>query len=363
MNIYFSENFRKLRKEHSITQEALADFLGVSFQAVSKWERGDSYPDIEMLPEIAGYFGISVDDLLGVNRAQNEKEILNIIEEYDNLTDSAVKHGIITAAKEKYPNDFRIQLRYMADLAFRNNGRDFKEQLPKIKAIYANIQNNCRIDTIRICAKRYLAAYYNTLAYYEDSGITHEDCEAILKEMPYMRDGQEFLRSYLHPHGTDEQKAYSMEAVDETIGLLCAGLAHLFGVTDEEHDADILIAARKAEIEMLNLFYDESNYGSAWRNMIYAYGYIGYLYVKKGDYIKGLQYFKKEAELARRFDSLDRITVLHSMFFEGKEFDKHTLGSTFVASSSVKTLLEEKYPLPDEFKALPEFQQILQELK
>ena len=49
MNIYFSENIKQLRKERDLTQEALADFLGVSFQAVSKWERGESYPDIEIL--------------------------------------------------------------------------------------------------------------------------------------------------------------------------------------------------------------------------------------------------------------------------------------------------------------------------
>ena len=184
MNIYFSEIFKQLRKERDLTQEALADYLGVSFQAVSKWERGESYPDIEMLPEIAVYFGVSVDELLGVNRAQNEQEILSIIEEYDNLTDSATKHEIIMDAKEKYPNDFRIQLRYMADLAFRNNGRDFKEQLPKIKAIYTNIQNNCRVDSIRICSKRYLAAYYSTLSEYENSGITFDDCKRIIDEMP-----------------------------------------------------------------------------------------------------------------------------------------------------------------------------------
>ena len=363
MNIYFSENIKRFRKERDLTQEALADFLGVSFQTISKWERGESYPDIETLPEIAGFFGISVDDLLGVNRAENEKEILGIIEEYDNLTDRELKHEIIVKATENFPNDFRIQLRYMGDLAFRHNGADYKEHLPKIKAIYSNIQNNCKVDTIRICSKRYLAAYYSTLAEYENSGITFDDCKKIIDEMPYMRDGQEFLRSYMFPHGTDEQKEYSMEAVEEAIGLLCAGLAHLFGVTDEENDADMLIAARKTEIEMLNLFYNDGNYGSAWRNIIYAYGYVGYFYVKKGDYEKGLQYFRKEAELAKHFDSLDRITVLQSIFFEGKKFDKHSLGSTFVATSSVKTLLEEKYPLPEDFKAMPEFQGIINMLQ
>ncbi len=42
MNIYFSENFKKFRKERNLTQESLADFLGVTFQAISKWERGVS---------------------------------------------------------------------------------------------------------------------------------------------------------------------------------------------------------------------------------------------------------------------------------------------------------------------------------
>ena len=86
MNIYFGENLKNLRREKNLTQEKLADFLGVSFQTVSKWERGDTYPDITMLPEIAGFFKISVDDLLGVNRAENEKEITEKLQEYDNLT-------------------------------------------------------------------------------------------------------------------------------------------------------------------------------------------------------------------------------------------------------------------------------------
>ena len=362
MNIYFSENIKRLRKQRDLTQEALADFLGVSFQAVSKWERGESYPDIEMLPEIAVHFGVSVDELLGVNRAENEKEILSIIEEYDNLSDEDEKHKIIVKAREKHPNDFRIQLRYMADLAFRNNGRDFKEQLPKIKAIYTNIQNNCRIDTIRICSKRYLASYYETLSHYENSGITYDDCEQIINEMPYMRDGQEFLRAYLYPHDTDSWKANTMEAVEEEISLLCHSISHLFDVTDENNNIDELIHGVQTEINMLNLFYDDGNYGRAWRNIIFSYGYLGYLYAKKGDYEKGVQYLRQEIDLAKQFDSLDRITVMHSAFFEGREFDKHTLGSTFVASSRVKTLLEEKYPLPDEFKATPEYQEIIETL-
>lgn len=53
MTVYFSENLKRLRKEKNITQETLADYLGVSFQAVSKWEWGETYPDITMLPALS----------------------------------------------------------------------------------------------------------------------------------------------------------------------------------------------------------------------------------------------------------------------------------------------------------------------
>ncbi|MDE6413650.1 MAG: helix-turn-helix domain-containing protein, partial [Eubacterium sp.] len=70
MNIYFSENIKSFRKQRNLTQEGLADLLGVTFQAVSKWERGESFPDITLLPVIADFFDVSIDDLLGVDKAK-----------------------------------------------------------------------------------------------------------------------------------------------------------------------------------------------------------------------------------------------------------------------------------------------------
>lgn len=53
MNNQFSKNLIKLRKANKLTQENLAAKLGVSFQAISKWETEQTYPDIELLPQIA----------------------------------------------------------------------------------------------------------------------------------------------------------------------------------------------------------------------------------------------------------------------------------------------------------------------
>ena len=64
----FKENFSALRKEKGLTQADVAEALHVSPQAVSKWENGDSMPDISLLPDIAQLFGVSIDALLGVEK-------------------------------------------------------------------------------------------------------------------------------------------------------------------------------------------------------------------------------------------------------------------------------------------------------
>ena len=63
--VNLSEKISSLRKAHNLTQEALGEAVGVSAQAVSKWEKGDSLPDISVIPDICKTFGISADVLLG----------------------------------------------------------------------------------------------------------------------------------------------------------------------------------------------------------------------------------------------------------------------------------------------------------
>lgn len=63
---------KQLRTAKNLTQEQLAYNLGVSAQSVSRWENDNSYPDIEFIPEIARFFGVSTDELMGVSRAFRE---------------------------------------------------------------------------------------------------------------------------------------------------------------------------------------------------------------------------------------------------------------------------------------------------
>ncbi len=74
----FNEKLRELRKARSLTQEELAEALFVSRTAISKWESGRGYPNLDSLKEISGYFSVSLDELIGteeiLSAAEDEKK-------------------------------------------------------------------------------------------------------------------------------------------------------------------------------------------------------------------------------------------------------------------------------------------------
>ena len=353
MNIYFGENLKRLRLEKNLTQEKLSDFLGVSFQSISKWERGDTYPDITMLPSIASFFNVSVDELLGVDKAKKEEDVKRLLEEHDNFTDNKLIKESIYNLKEKYPNDFRVQLRYMGYLINFDNAI---QNTKKIESLYQNIQSNCTKDHIRICAKRFYIHYLELLTRDENSDVTFEDCEAIINEMPRMRDGREMYFN-CYPENHPKRDELIQEAIEEEVFLLDNTISRY--IYDDRYSSEYRIALTEKAMEFFSFIYDDGNYGRMWRFMLYNYGHLGVRYFKLGDNTNALVSFRKMCELATKFDNMDRITTMHSVMFEGKEFDKHTLGTTYIAKMQVKELLTEKYPLSDDFKSSAEFKEII----
>ena len=85
------KEIHRLRSSRGITQEALAEALNVTPQTVSKWERGASMPDVQMLPEIAVYFGVTIDQLFAMAPQQQLERIENRI----------YSQGIIDEAEER----------------------------------------------------------------------------------------------------------------------------------------------------------------------------------------------------------------------------------------------------------------------
>lgn len=359
MNIYFGKNLKSFRLSKDLTQEKLADCIGVSFQAISKWERGEGYPDITILPVISTFFGVTIDDLLGVSRAEIEEKIVSLIEEYDNISDNELKKESLDKLIKTAPNDFRVLLR---ELSYLIHFCDHKQNLARINAIYDTIQQNCNIDRIRISATRHITYLYSALAKSNDGSFSFDDIENIIKDMPYMKDGQEFISACIYPVGHPNYYPNIQEAVEESFCLFDTSMSHYY-LYDDKFSIDYKIEMLEKCIAIKNMIYDDGNYGEQWQSVIYGYGHLGHFYFNKGDYKKALQNLKISATLAKKFDGLDRITVMHSKLFEGREFDKHKLGSNYSAGARMKYLMTEKYPLSSEFKETDEFKSIIKMLE
>ena len=125
MKITIGTNIKRLRTEKGVTQEQLAEAMNVTYAAVSKWERGETYPDITLLQPLAYYFNVSLDELVGYDREKVSEDVDRLLEEYGKtcVTDREKAGEIIADAYREYPNDYRIMDAYMWHVAgsYANN--------------------------------------------------------------------------------------------------------------------------------------------------------------------------------------------------------------------------------------------------
>jgi transcriptional regulator with XRE-family HTH domain len=88
----FSENLKRIRKENNLSQEQLAERLGVSRQSVSKWENGSAFPETDKIVQICDMFDISMDELFGVSTKTSSKDYMKGIEKYIKTFDNFDKN-------------------------------------------------------------------------------------------------------------------------------------------------------------------------------------------------------------------------------------------------------------------------------
>lgn len=102
--LYLAENLKKYRIMKNLTQEDIAEYLGITAQSVSKWEREECYPDITFLPALANIFETSIDLLLGMDTIRAEKTVYNI---HSAATDFQ-RQGDYSSAEKVYRNALLI---------------------------------------------------------------------------------------------------------------------------------------------------------------------------------------------------------------------------------------------------------------
>lgn len=103
------KKIKQLRQNKGVTQETLANALGVTYQAVSRWENGTTMPDITLLPSISIYFGVSIDDLFEFTDESQFKRIENMMNKKTMLTDVEFQNAKQFLEKQLKSNDKSIE--------------------------------------------------------------------------------------------------------------------------------------------------------------------------------------------------------------------------------------------------------------
>ncbi|MCW0882435.1 helix-turn-helix transcriptional regulator [Clostridioides difficile] len=139
MQIKIGKVIQRLRKERNLTQEQLAKFIGVSTPAVSKWESGNSYPDIELLPLLADFFNVSIDKLLNYKIDLSEEEVMKIYKELE----SGFARIEIDLSTEEPKEEFRQDL----------------ESVKKLSNMYIEKYPKSYLLKLRICSLYQMYSY------------------------------------------------------------------------------------------------------------------------------------------------------------------------------------------------------------
>lgn len=158
---------KRLRRERDITQEQLAEYLGISTGAVSQWECDRTAPDIMQLPLLANIFDVSADELLEIDVKKKDEIIKDFLHQYDVLSnkgDLMSKFNLTKEMYRKYPNDDYICEKYIWELF--NDPNYPKEPLGEevhkneLYKLCGTILERCTIQKIRYSAMSILSTLY-----------------------------------------------------------------------------------------------------------------------------------------------------------------------------------------------------------
>lgn len=181
MIINIGDNLKRLRLQKGLTQEQLAEILGVSAQAVSRWENNTSYPDITLLPGLAIFYNTSVDAIVGMDDIRKEETLRKIHGEINELVTKSQATEAIVLIRDSlkiYPNDSGLLMSLGETLAHQSD--------EAISIAQRILQSN----DVSTKAKGTTSA--NLLFLYLRSGM-HDKANALIRSLPHIWESREIL--------------------------------------------------------------------------------------------------------------------------------------------------------------------------
>ena len=322
MQLNLGKRIRELRKRDGVTQETLAEALGVTSQAVSRWEANGSYPDMEMVPAIANYFGVSIDELFGYDN-NRETKINCILEKVNSFgikgrSDDAWVEECLFVLREglaEFPKNERLMLA-LADTLSEAGWRTHKEQLCYDEEGFIRYdydyhkKNEYWSEAIKICEhlvgnaddNRIVTEAITLLVFLHRNLGENDKAVNYAKMMPTLDNCQEILLA----SATDgKQQAqfvgdFLLKAAEAFSEQLIYGLM----ANRNHYNSDMPIEKIKGVIALFELICDDGNLGPYHSSVVKLYLYLSRVQWERGYRDDAFTSLDEALKHAKKFDAI-----------------------------------------------------------
>ncbi len=291
MDIIIGEKLRALRREKDMTQAELAEKLNVSVQAISKWERNEGYPDITMLPHLARFFDVSIDELMGMGKSRMQEKINAYKEKshmYRNQGETEKVVALWEKALEEFPADVEVKTELMNALF----SKDMKNE--RIITLGEELLNEPKIGKHRDTVVQILTYVYNRKGDKEKAREYAGSAHSVHTSREYLLvailDGEEgALRAQWN--------------IENDLDSICRNILHLNRKL-KRSPADC-VHAWETCIKLFETVFEDGDYGFYACRMADMYLRVGAGYCKLQNAEKALDALEKSAKFSILYDTAE----------------------------------------------------------
>ena len=321
MEITIDSKIKQLRKTYGRTQENMAQALGLTSQAISRWENGTGYPDIGVIPAIANYFGVTIDALFGYDGNRNEK-IQNILKRADEMEEAGTEPSecldCMRIAAAEFPASDEITIRLanalkrcgwayygavsLSESSIREDGTYVESCHPdydhnrgnkywqEALVLYENLIETTENADIRE------EAVENAVHIYWEFG-NHSAVMQLAAKAPHMRTSREML--LIRDITCNNHGAALMVVLNTLQNLMLDTTGGFWGITVKDR-----IRECKVLLSLYHFIFDDGRFGKYHQDMYELYARLTYYYWAAQDKEKAFEALALSKEHYDKFESL-----------------------------------------------------------
>ncbi|MBQ2727453.1 MAG: helix-turn-helix transcriptional regulator [Clostridia bacterium] len=354
MELNIGTSIRRLRQERNVTQEELADAVGVTAQAVSRWERAEGYPDITLLPEIAGFFSVDLNTVCGLDQKKERAAVWKIIQASREA--GSYEDGVRIAREglKQYPQSYLLK-KHLAEQLLGCLGRwtPPKDTLDEVIRLYEDIIDHCTEQYLRSDAMASVCRIYGLAG-------QHEKAVEAAHRLPEHRQTRDFVLCQIM-----EGEKLTAKVQHNLMGYMMDMDFMVWKLIASDHySAEEKITLCRKMIDMFEIVADRGdwNIGLMWPARLYQQ--MAELYLELNDGSAAFAALENAADCAVRADSLEGGEKRTSLMLNATEVIPNT--STDETERVGRRYCREKIEKTDAFDCIrdtPEYAAILAKLK